>query len=82
MRANACKAALRCFIWHRNETTEARRKPVLIDRFNLTHPILLSHTHFSHDRASVRGRVVPTRVYPKWGVSPRKRAVRAAYERV
>ncbi|ALZ59034.1 hypothetical protein FORC11_p0346 (plasmid) [Shigella sonnei] len=38
MRVSACKAALRCYIWHRNKTAEARRQPVLIDRFHLTHP--------------------------------------------
>ena len=31
----ACKAALCCYIWHRSKTAEARRKPVLIDRFYL-----------------------------------------------
>lgn len=35
---SAWKAALRCCIWHRSKTAEARRKPVLIDRFHLTHP--------------------------------------------
>ncbi|EEW8141665.1 hypothetical protein D5Z79_26560, partial [Escherichia coli] len=34
----ACKAALCCFILYRSKTAEARRKPVRIDRFHLTHP--------------------------------------------
>lgn len=68
MRVSACKAALRCCIWHWSKTAEARRKPVLIDRFHLTHPSpakpypLSAMTEF----LCAVG-VVPTRVYPKSG---------------
>ncbi|EIH35626.1 hypothetical protein EC960497_A0091 [Escherichia coli 96.0497] len=34
----AWKAALRCCIWYWSKTAEARRKPVLTNRFHLTHP--------------------------------------------
>ena len=48
MRISACKAALRCCIWHGSKTAEARRKPVRIDRFHLTRPCpaLRGHTRF------------------------------------
>ena len=68
MRVSACKAALRCYIWHRNKTAEARRQPVLIDRFHLTHPLPCQTIPvFSHDRASVRGRSGPDEGLPEVG---------------
>lgn len=68
MRVSACKAALRCYIWHRNKTAEARRQPVLIDRFHLTHP----HPAKPYPLSAMRELlcavgVVPTRVYPQSG---------------
>lgn len=68
MRVSACKAALRCYIWHRNKTAEARRQPVLIDRFHLTHP----HPAKPYPLSAMTELlcavgVVPTRVYPKSG---------------
>lgn len=37
--APAAWKAVRCgYMWYRSKTAEARRKPVLIDRFHLTHP--------------------------------------------
>ena len=68
MRVSACKAAYGGYMLHRCETAEARRKPVLIDRFHLTHPRpakpypLLAMKEF----LCAVG-VVPTRVYPKSG---------------
>ncbi|HFK6743912.1 TPA: hypothetical protein ACGZB6_004165, partial [Escherichia coli] len=64
----AWKAAYYGYMWHRNKTAEARRKPVLIDRFHLTHPgpakpyLLSAMTEF----LCAVG-VVPTRVSPKSG---------------
>lgn len=68
MRVSACKAALRCYIWHRNKTAEARRKPVRIDRFHLTHPgpAKLYPLSAMTELLCAVG-VVPTRVYPKSG---------------
>ena len=64
----AWKAALCCSIWHRSETAEARRKPVLIDRFHLTHPQpCQTIPAFSHERASVRGRSGPDEGLPEVG---------------
>ena len=68
MRVSAYKAALRCYIWHRNKTAEARRQPVLIDRFHLIHPRPCQTIPvFSHDRASVRGRSGPDKGLPAVG---------------
>ncbi|EOT9886148.1 hypothetical protein ACKUCW_004945, partial [Escherichia coli] len=33
-----CKAVRCGYMWNWSKTAEARRKPVLIDRFHLTHP--------------------------------------------
>lgn len=68
MRVSACKAAFSCFIWHRSKTAEARRKPVQIDRFHLTHPGPAKPYLFSAmtELLCAVG-VVPTRVYPKSG---------------
>ena len=64
----ACKAALSCYIWYRSKTAEARRKPVLIDRFHLTHPQpCQTISAFSHDKASVRGRSGPDEGLPEVG---------------
>ncbi len=80
MRANACKEAHHCCILHRSKTAEARRKPVLIDRFNLTHPAPAKPSPLSAMTEHLYAvGVVPASI---GGVSPRKRAVRAAYERV
>ncbi|WP_258128485.1 hypothetical protein, partial [Escherichia coli] len=51
-----------------SKTAEARRKPVLIDRFHLTHP----HPAKSYPLSAMielmcAVGVVPTRVYPKSG---------------
>ncbi len=64
----ACKAVRCGHMWNRSKTAEARRKPVLIDRFHLTYPHpakpypLSAMTEF----LCAVG-VVPTRVYPKSG---------------
>ncbi|QQG85585.1 hypothetical protein QE11421_23670 (plasmid) [Escherichia coli] len=64
----ACKAALCYYIWHRSKTAEARRKPVLIDRFHLTYPQpCQTIPAFSHERASVRGRSGPDEGLPEVG---------------
>ncbi|HAJ7165520.1 TPA: hypothetical protein HNO24_26390 [Escherichia coli] len=54
------------YMWHRNKTTEARRKPVLIDRFHLTHlhPAKLYPLSAMTEPMCAVG-VVPTRVYPQ-----------------
>lgn len=68
MRVSACKAARCCFIWRWSKTAEARRKPVLIDRFHLTHPGPAKPYPLSAmtELLCAVG-VVPTRVYPKSG---------------
>ena len=51
-----------------SKTAEARRKPVLIDRFHLTHPQpCQTIPAFSHERASVRGRSGPDEGLPEVG---------------
>ncbi|EFI3572012.1 hypothetical protein GY543_005084, partial [Escherichia coli] len=64
----ACKAALCCFILYRSKTAEARRKPVRIDRFHLTHPgpAKLYPLSAMTELLCAVG-VVPTRVYPQSG---------------
>ncbi|WP_252996588.1 hypothetical protein, partial [Shigella flexneri] len=63
-----CKAVHCGYMWNWSKTAEARRKPVLIDRFHLTYPHpakpypLSAMTEF----LCAVG-VVPTRVYPKSG---------------
>ena len=50
------------------KTAEARRQPVLIDRFHLIHPQPCQTIPvFSHDRASVRGRSGPDEGLPESG---------------
>lgn len=68
----AWKAALCCCIWHGSKTAEARRKPVLIDRFHLTYPGSVRLYPFSAmtERLCAVG-VVPTRITRSRGVSPR-----------
>ena len=64
----ACKAVRCGHMWNRSKTAEARRKPVLIDRFHLTHPQpCQTIPAFSHDRASVRGRSGPDEGLPEVG---------------
>ncbi|KNF76450.1 hypothetical protein WQ89_20835 [Escherichia coli] len=64
----AWKAALRCYIWHKSKTAEARRKPVLIDRFHLTPPQpCQTIPAFSHEIAFVRGRSGPDEGLPEVG---------------
>ena len=64
----ACKAVRCGHMWNRSKTAEARRKPVLIDRFHLTHPQpCQAISVFSHDRASVRGRSGPDEGLPEVG---------------
>lgn len=68
MRVSACKAARGSVIWCQSKTAEARRKPVLIDRFHLTHPWpCQTIPAFSHERASVRGRSGPDEGLPEVG---------------
>ncbi|AUL72072.1 hypothetical protein BVL39_29220 (plasmid) [Escherichia coli] len=55
-------------MWHKSKTAEARRKPVLIDRFHLTHPRPAKPCLLSAMRELMCAvGVVPTRVYPKSG---------------
>ena len=64
----ACKAVRCGHMWNRSKTAEARRKPVLIDRFHLTHPQpCQTIPAFSHERASVRGRSGPDEGLPEVG---------------
>ncbi|MFK9381195.1 hypothetical protein ACJEJO_23065, partial [Escherichia coli] len=51
-----------------SKTAEARRKPVLIDRFHLTHPQpCQTIPAFSYERASMRGRSGPDEGLPESG---------------
>ncbi len=85
MRVSACKAARCCFIWRWSKTAEARRKPVLIDRFHLTHPGPAKPYPLSAmtELLCAVG-VVPTRVYPQSGhisaLAGRKGRLRACTE--
>ena len=68
MRVSACKAARGSIIWCQSKTAEARRKPVLIDRFRLSHPRPAKPYLLSAMRELLCAvGVVPTRVYPKSG---------------
>ena len=68
MRVSACKAARGSVIWCQSKTAEARRKPVRIDRFHLTHPRPAKPYPLSAMRELLCAvGVVPTRVYPKSG---------------